>query len=82
MAFKPYRDAASGEKFPPSGVGYVYHGDFPERYVRDKAERGWMQCHACGRDFKMWMTTYQNWELLPCELWDAILCTRCYREMV
>ena len=69
--------------YPPRGVGLVYHGDFPERYVREKSDRGWMYCDVCGRQFKLWMTTYQTWERLPTRrLQRAVLCTRCFREAV
>ncbi len=81
-AFQVRRGVTPPYPYPPRGVGFVYHADFPERYVRDKSERGWMYCDACGRQFKLWMTTYQNWERLPRKLWPRVLCTRCYREAV
>jgi len=79
MSFKVYRDNPIVYT-PTPGFGFTYHGDFPERYVRDKSDRGWMYCDLCDRQFKLWVTSYQNWERLPKKLWDATLCTRCYRQ--
>ncbi len=80
MTFRPYR-YSSGTKFPPSGFGFVYHGDFPERYVREKGPRGWDHCDVCAKQYKLWVTNYQNWELLPELVREAHLCTRCFRKI-
>lgn len=68
-------------KFPPSGCGFVYHSDFPERYVMEKDPRGWDRCDVCTKEYKLWVTNYQNWELLPELVRDAHLCARCFRKI-
>lgn len=81
--FYPYRDSEARKvEYPPKGFGFVYHADFPERFVREKSDRGWMTCDTCDASFKLWMTRYQNWELLPEEIREAFLCTRCFRKIV
>ena len=68
--------------FTTKGLGFVHHTDFPERYVRERDPRGWQVCDICQKNFKLWMTSYQNWEKLPKSFRDSFLCVACYRKLV
>ena len=68
---------------PPAGEGFVWHSDFPPRFVRDKVSVGWYRCDGCGKEFKLWITDYRDWQKLPRAMHkDTVLCTPCFRKAV
>jgi len=78
--WRAWRDSPR-DYVPPSGFGFVHRPDFPDRYVRERSDRGWQRCDWCGDEFKLWMTSFENWERLPPPLWSAFLCVPCYRKL-
>lgn len=65
-----------------AGPIHRFESDYPRRIVVCRLPRGWMVCDRCQRDFRVWMTDDPLWTRLPPERHGALLCTRCFRDLV